>query len=115
MPAVQAWYFLENGQHICPMRDFGNLSNDEAEGELRSGIILPTQYYSRSREAGSTAGERRLMLAILMDAINCILTRGRHEQLRRDAWEWVLGGSEPFLSQRHTTPWAWNQALLEQH
>jgi hypothetical protein len=64
----------------------------ESEPGLELGdVILPAQYYAPLHKARFTLGEHRLMLAILIDAINCILACRRQVQLRQEALEWITG------------------------
>jgi hypothetical protein len=71
-----------------------------AEGEVsdrpiaESGVILPCQYYGATA-VGALAGERRLMLGVLVDAINIIQTRdpmagARRRQPFGEAFAWIM-------------------------
>lgn len=58
-------------------------------------ILLPTQFYQRMRQQRILEGERRLMLAILEDAVACFqkyagATRPRSRRLFQEAEEWFL-------------------------
>ncbi len=58
-------------------------------------ILLPTQFYQRMRQQRVLEGERRLMLAILEDAVACFqkfagATRPRSRRLFQEAEEWFL-------------------------
>jgi hypothetical protein len=55
-------------------------------------IILPSQYYAGLRRAGLACGEQQLMLALLADAIFCVLT-GSDRRRRDEAWRWLAGRS----------------------
>jgi hypothetical protein len=58
-------------------------------------ILLPSQFYNRSRGLSVVEGERRLMLAILEDAVSCFqkyagAARPRSKRLFQEAEEWFL-------------------------
>jgi len=56
------------------------------------GVTLPVQFYEGARQARFLCGERRLMLALLADAICCLLTVGRrYERARKEARGWLAG------------------------
>jgi hypothetical protein len=55
-------------------------------------VTLPVQYYEGAKRARFLCGERRLMLALLADAICCLLSVGpRFEQLREETHDWLAG------------------------
>lgn len=58
-------------------------------------ILLPSQLYNRNRGLSVLEGERRLMLAILEDAVSCFqkyagASRPRSRRLFQEAEEWFL-------------------------
>ncbi len=58
-------------------------------------ILLPSQFYNRARGLSVLEGERRLMLAILEDAVSCFqkyagATRPRSRRLFQEAEEWFM-------------------------
>jgi len=58
-------------------------------------ILLPSQFYDRSRARSILEGERRLMLAVLEDAVSCFqkyagASRPRGQRLFKEAEEWFL-------------------------
>ena len=65
-------------------------------------LILPTQFFDALRRHPPAQGERRLVLAILEDAINCFQTyifanRSRNRRLFREAEAWLMSeNDEPF-------------------
>jgi hypothetical protein len=64
----------------------------ESESEFPPAVLLPSQYYAGGRQAKLACGEQRLMLAMLADAINCLLGSGRKRAgLRDDALGWLAG------------------------
>ncbi len=59
-------------------------------------ILLPSQFFDRSGGRGVLEGERRLMLAVLEDAVACFrkyagATRPRSRRLFEEAQEWFFG------------------------
>jgi hypothetical protein len=74
----------------------------EATGKPSDGIILPSQYYS-GLAGGGLCSEGRLMLAVLVDAINILrgwngLGGGRKRRVFGEAAHWVnlKGTQNPF-------------------
>ncbi len=64
--------------------------------------LLPTQYYETLHNKASLLPEKRLMLAILEDAIGCFKNSmfARHRRqatLFRDADSWILGETNDWL------------------
>jgi hypothetical protein len=58
-------------------------------------VLMPTQYLDLLRGHSPYEGERRLMLAVLEDAISCFqkyagASKGRRQRLFREAEEWLL-------------------------
>jgi hypothetical protein len=58
-------------------------------------ILLPSQLYNRNRGLSVLEGERRLMLAILEDAVSCFqkyagATRPRSKRLFQEAEDWFF-------------------------
>ena len=58
-------------------------------------ILLPSQFYNRNRGLSVLEGERRLMLAILEDAVSCFqkyagASRPRSRRLFQEADEWFM-------------------------
>ncbi len=58
-------------------------------------VLLPSQFYTRNRHLRVLEGERRLMLAILEDAVACFqkyagATRPRSRRLFQEAEEWFM-------------------------
>jgi hypothetical protein len=58
-------------------------------------VLLPSQFYARNRHLRVLEGERRLMLAILEDAVACFqkyagATRPRSRRLFQEAEEWFM-------------------------
>jgi hypothetical protein len=58
-------------------------------------VLMPSQYLDLMRGHSPYEGEKRLMLAVLEDAISCFqkyagANRGRRERLFKEAEEWLL-------------------------
>ena len=67
---------------------------EQADFELPSGIVLPSQFFYGKSQARLVCGERRLMLALLSEAFFCLLTS--HDRSRRtEVLNWVAGGTSP--------------------
>lgn len=66
-------------------------------------VLMPTQFFDQFRGSSILEGERRLMLAVLEDAVACYQknvgsTRPHHRRLFAEAEEWFLDtdGTWPF-------------------
>lgn len=64
--------------------------------------LLPTQFFVALRQKESAQGERRLMVAILEDAVECFqkylwATDSRSCQLQADAEQWLLSDDTSWL------------------
>jgi hypothetical protein len=76
-----------------------NENTGEAEaGMFQPDTLLPAQFFARLRGRAYVEGEKRLMAAILTDAVECYMkqmnaTEGRGRQLFLEAEEWVFGDS----------------------
>ncbi len=75
---------------------------DGGAGVFQPDFLLPLQFFTGTRGRGCAEGERRLVLAILEDAVECFQkycvtkeTRGR--QLFADAEEWFLSDDRDWL------------------
>jgi hypothetical protein len=69
-------------------------TEDRYAGFLQPDAILPTQFFQSLRSKGRFDGERRLMIAVLEDAVNCFMkqvhaTDPKARQLFLDAEEWI--------------------------
>lgn len=65
-------------------------------------FLLPSQFFAGMREKAQANGERRLMLAILEDAVDCFqkyleAKDNRSQQLGTDAEEWLLSDDRGWL------------------
>jgi hypothetical protein len=70
---------------------------DRSFGLFEPDALLPAQFYAAFRGGSAVRGEKRLMLAVLQDALDCyqkyaFAKDGHGRQLFADADEWV--GSE---------------------
>ena len=66
-------------------------------GVLQPDIVLPVQFFRALQGRESLRGERRLILAVLEDAINCFqnnlfATDNRGKRLFREAEKWLMSG-----------------------
>lgn len=69
-------------------------TEDRYAGFLQPDAIMPTQFFQSLRSKGRFDGERRLMIAVLEDAVNCFMkqlhaTDPKARQLFLDAEEWI--------------------------
>lgn len=69
-------------------------TEDRYAGFLQPDAILPAQFFQSLRSKGRFDGERRLMIAVLEDAVNCFMkqihaTDPKARQLFLDAEEWI--------------------------
>ncbi len=69
-------------------------SEDRYAGFLQPDAILPAQFFQSLRSKGQFDGERRLMIAVLEDAVHCFMkqihtTDPKGHQLFLDAEEWI--------------------------
>ncbi len=68
-------------------------------------VVLPAQFFDLLRQRSPVQGERRLMIAILEDAVTCIQKyvgahTGHEQRLFQDARGWMLSDSaDPFSFQ----------------
>jgi hypothetical protein len=65
-------------------------------GPLEPDTVLPLQFFDALKRRASSGGERRLMMAILEDAVHCFRKHGaspdpRTRQLALDAEAWIRG------------------------
>ena len=69
-------------------------TEDRYAGFLEPDAMLPTQFFQSLRSKGRFDGERRLMIAVLEDAVHCFMkqlhaTDPKARQLFVDAEEWI--------------------------
>ena len=68
--------------------------DDRYTGNLEPDTLLPSQFFGALRRKAQLDGERRLMVAVLEDAVNCFqkqvhATDPKARQLFLDAKEWI--------------------------
>jgi hypothetical protein len=73
---------------------WGELMTDRSLGLFEPDALLPAQFYAAFRGGSMVRGEKRLMLAVLQDALECYqkyaFTKDVHgHQLFADAEEWI--------------------------
>lgn len=60
-----------------------------ADGDLTSAALLPSQYFG-AIGARTFTSEQRLMLAVLVDAINLVLQGNRETSAAKEASSWIF-------------------------
>jgi hypothetical protein len=71
-------------------------SSEEAVGAVfQPDTVLPSQFFGILRQKGFVEGEKRLMAAVLADAVDCYMKQAfnpetRGQQLFRDAEAWIF-------------------------
>lgn len=75
---------------------------DAGAGIFQPDFLLPLQFFTGTRGKGCAEGERRLMLAILEDAVDCFqkylgTKESRGRQLCVDAEEWFMSDDRSWL------------------
>ncbi len=87
-----------NGLSALADFDYGG---DESWPQGIPDVTLPVQFYEGARRAQSLCGERRLMLALLADAVSCLLAvNTRSGRLRQQARDWIAGRGASLVSFR---------------
>jgi hypothetical protein len=76
------------------MKDREEQHEDRMAGLFAPDTLLPSQYFDRVRRGGEYDGERRLMVAVLEDAVDVYrkqvgATDHRRQQMFRDAESWI--------------------------
>jgi hypothetical protein len=71
--------------------------NDRSFGLFEPDALLPAQFYAAFRGGSSVSGEKRLMLAVLQDALDCyqkyaFAADGPGQQMFADASAWISDG-----------------------
>src|SRR5215831_14959643 len=72
----------------------GLLMTDRSFGLFEPDALLPAQFYAAFRGGSAVRGEKRLMLAVLEDALDCyqkyaFARDGHGKQLFSEAYEWI--------------------------
>jgi hypothetical protein len=81
-------------------REFG--IEERLAGLFQPDTLLPSQFFGRVRRPGHLDGERRLMIAVLEDAVDVYRkqvdsTDPRGKQLFREAEEWIANPDPSWL------------------
>jgi hypothetical protein len=76
--------------------------DERASSLFQPDSLLPTQYFDTFRRKSVLEPEKRLMLAVLEDAVACfqkhVMVRdAKGEALFRDVEQWILGKSDDWL------------------
>jgi hypothetical protein len=75
---------------------------DRSGGLFEPDVLLPGQFFSFFRKEAGFDRERRLMLAVLEDAIDCFQKHAhasdlRGKQLFAESWEWIMSPDRRWL------------------
>ena len=88
---------------MMPNVDGGHTHTDEVASLFQPDSLLPVQYFDNFRRKVQTEPEKRLMLAVLEDALACFQKHfssrgGRGLRLFRETEEWIFraDGNQPF-------------------
>ena len=81
------------------MRERDANLEERLAGLFQPDTLLPSQYFGRMRRRGEFDGERRLMIAVLEDAVDVYRKQAgarepRGEQLFQEAEEWIARSTE---------------------
>ena len=75
------------------MKEQNQAMDERYPGLFQPDTLLPSQYFDRFRRRNQLDGERRLMLAVLEDAVDMYRkhcgAHGRNRQLFLDAEDWI--------------------------
>jgi hypothetical protein len=76
--------------------------DDRYTGLLVPDTLLPSQFFASLHQKGRMDGERRLMVAVLEDALNCFqkhvnATDPKARQLFFDAEEWIMSPDQSWF------------------
>jgi hypothetical protein len=77
-------------------------TEDRYGGFLQPDAILPMQFFQALRSKGQSDGERRLMVAVLEDAVHCFMkqihaTDPKARQLFEDAEAWIASADRAWF------------------
>ena len=84
------------------MKEHNQAMDERYPGLFQPDTLLPSQYLDRFRRRNQLEGERRLMFAVLEDAVDmyrkhCGTRDGRNRQLFLDAQEWIDGDDRTWV------------------
>ena len=84
------------------MKDRDYAADERLGGLFQPDTLLPSQYFDRMRRRSEHDGERRLMIAVLEDAVHCFMkylrsSDPKQRQLYREAEEWIMGGDRSWF------------------
>ena len=84
------------------MRTRGAAIQDRSGGLFEPDVLLPGQFFSFFRKEAGFDRERRLMLAVLEDAIDCFQKYAhtndlRGKQLFAESYEWIMSPDKRWL------------------
>src|SRR5438128_8659286 len=84
------------------MKDRGHAVDERLAGLFQPDTLLPSQYFDRLRRRSEYDAERRLMIAVLEDAVDVYRKQAgarehRGQQLFADAEEWIENRDRTWL------------------
>ncbi len=84
------------------MKDREYATDDRLAGLFQPDTLLPSQFFDRVRRRSEHDGERRLMIAVLEDAVDVYRKQvgaqdARGQQLFREAEEWIEDADQSWL------------------
>ena len=84
------------------LRTRGSSIQDRPGGLFEPDVLLPGQFFSFFRKEAGFDRERRLMLAVLEDAIDCFQKYAHTDDLRgkqifAEAYDWIMSGDKRWL------------------
>src|SRR2546425_11024492 len=84
------------------MKDRDYSADDRLAGLFQPDTLLPSQFFDRVRRRSEHDGERRLMIAVLEDAVDVYRKQAgaqdaRAQQLFREAEEWIEDADPTWL------------------
>src|SRR6266699_2766088 len=90
------------------MKDREYATDDRLAGLFQPDTLLPSQFFDRVRRRSEHDGERRLMIAVLEDAVDVYRKQAgaqdaRGQQLFHEAEEWIEDADQPGSSPSRTS------------
>ncbi len=87
---------------MANMKEKGNISRQGIADLFEPDVLLPVQFFEIFRKKNDSRGERKLILAVLEDAIDCFQKYAHTNDLRgrelfREAFEWIMSCDKRWL------------------
>jgi hypothetical protein len=91
-----------DAEEVMTMTDTVTLDDRYTTGLLVPDTLLPSQFFASLHQKSRMDGERRLMVAVLEDALNCFqkhveATDPKARQLFLDAEEWIMSADQSWF------------------